>query len=78
LFDGSQPLCEVSGMRRPKKPSAKRADLANLTEHAYRKLEKMIATLELAPGTLVSEGSAVEGARHRSHTGARSDVAACP
>jgi DNA-binding GntR family transcriptional regulator len=42
-------------MRRPKKSSAKRDDLANLTEHAYRKLEEMIATLKLAPGTLVSE-----------------------
>ncbi|NUU42589.1 GntR family transcriptional regulator [Tardiphaga robiniae] len=44
-------------MRRPKKPSAKRGDLANLTEHAYRKLEEMIATLVLAPGTLVSEAA---------------------
>lgn len=44
-------------MRRPKKPSPKRNDLANLTEHAYRKLEEMIATLELAPGTLVSEAT---------------------
>lgn len=44
-------------MRRPKKSSAKRDDLANLTEHAYRKLEEMIATLKLAPGTLVSEAA---------------------
>src|SRR3954463_14480752 len=44
-------------MRRPKKPAAKRNDLANLTGHAYRKLEEMIATLELAPGTAVSEAA---------------------
>lgn len=44
-------------MRRHKKPAAKRSDLANLTEQAYRKLEEMIATLELAPGTVVSEAA---------------------
>ena len=44
-------------MRRPRKPSPKRNDLANLTEHAYRELEEMIATLELAPGTVVSEAA---------------------
>lgn len=44
-------------MRPPKKPPLKRSDLANLTEHAYRELEKMIATLALAPGTAVSEAA---------------------
>jgi DNA-binding GntR family transcriptional regulator len=44
-------------MRRPKKPPVKRSDLANLTEQAYRELEEMIATLELAPGTVVSEAA---------------------
>jgi len=44
-------------MRRPKKLSPKRTDLENLTEHAYRQLEEMIATLVLAPGTVVSEAA---------------------
>lgn len=44
-------------MRRPKKPSPRRSDIANLTEHAYTKLEEMIATLELAPGIVVSEAA---------------------
>lgn len=44
-------------MRRPKKPAGKGNDLANLTEQAYRELEEMIATLELAPGTVVSEAA---------------------
>ncbi|MDP3675533.1 MAG: GntR family transcriptional regulator [Novosphingobium sp.] len=44
-------------MRRPKKPSPKGSDLANLTEHAYRQLEEMNATLQLAPGTVVSEAA---------------------
>lgn len=44
-------------MRRPRKPAVKRSDLANLTEQAYRELEEMIATLELAPGTVVSEAA---------------------
>lgn len=44
-------------MRRPKKTAPRRSDLANLTEHAYRRLEEMIATLELAPGTVVSEAA---------------------
>ncbi|MBR1266771.1 GntR family transcriptional regulator [Bradyrhizobium sp. AUGA SZCCT0222] len=44
-------------MRRPRKPSPKRNDLANLTERAYRELEEMIATLALAPGTVVSEAA---------------------
>jgi DNA-binding GntR family transcriptional regulator len=44
-------------MRRPKKPAPKGSDLANLTEHAYRQLEEMIATLELAPGIVVSEAA---------------------
>ena len=44
-------------MRRPQKPVTKRSDLANLTEHAYRELEEMIATLALAPGTVVSEAA---------------------
>jgi DNA-binding GntR family transcriptional regulator len=44
-------------MRRPQKPSPKRSDVANLPEHAYRELEEMIATLVLAPGTVVSEAA---------------------
>ena len=42
-------------MRRSKTTSPKNNDLATLTELAYEKLEEMIATLELAPGTLLSE-----------------------
>jgi DNA-binding GntR family transcriptional regulator len=38
----------------PKRP-ARASDLASLTEDAYRRLEELIATLELAPGALVSE-----------------------
>jgi DNA-binding GntR family transcriptional regulator len=38
----------------PKRP-AKPAELASLTEEAYRQLEEMIATLELPPGALISE-----------------------
>jgi len=38
---------------KPNKP--KKADLGNLTDLAYQRLEEMIATLQLAPGTLVSE-----------------------
>jgi DNA-binding GntR family transcriptional regulator len=34
---------------------AKAHELASLTEEAYRQLEEMIATLELAPGALISE-----------------------
>ncbi len=37
------------------KRPAKADELASLTEAAYRQLEEMIATLELAPGTLISE-----------------------
>jgi len=42
-------------MRRPKKPVSKRNDPEHLPERAYRALEEMIATLQLAPGTVVSE-----------------------
>lgn len=37
------------------KQPAKADELASLTEAAYRQLEQMIATLELAPGALISE-----------------------
>src|SRR3954471_21134902 len=41
--------------RRPSKPPEEAHELASLTEEAYRQLEEMIATLELAPGALISE-----------------------
>jgi len=44
-------------MRRPQKPPPKRNDAENLPEYAYRELEEMIATLVLAPGTVVSESA---------------------
>jgi DNA-binding GntR family transcriptional regulator len=42
-------------MRRHKRTSSKSSKSGNLTDQAYRDLEEMIATLKLAPGTLVSE-----------------------
>src|SRR3954466_8258236 len=45
----------TSPARKPAKRPAKANDLASLTEEAYRQLEQMIATLELAPGALISE-----------------------
>ena len=44
----------VPARKAPKRPASAN-DLASLTEEAYRQLEEMIATLELAPGALISE-----------------------
>ena len=43
---------------------------------AYRALERMIVTLELAPGSVATEGALIERARARPHAGARGDPAA--
>jgi DNA-binding GntR family transcriptional regulator len=40
---------------RPARTPARADELASLTEAAYRRLEEMIATLELPPGALISE-----------------------
>jgi DNA-binding GntR family transcriptional regulator len=47
----------MSRQKRSSPKRAKKSELGNLTDLAYRELEEMIATLQLAPGSLVSEAA---------------------